>query len=53
MKTSDKIVKKGYKLRYNIGKRNGEQCVVSITALRNEREVVTRPNVTKLYAALK
>ena len=53
MKTSDKIVKKGYKLRYNIGNRNGEQCIVSITALRNEREVATRPNVTQLYEAIR
>lgn len=53
MKTSEKIEKKGYKLRYNIGRRNGEQCIVSITALRNEREVATRQNITQLYQAIK
>lgn len=48
MKTKALIEKKGYNVRYNIGRRNGEQCIVSVTAMRNGREVATKPNITQL-----
>jgi len=46
------LEKKGYTIRHNIGHRDGEQCIISITALRNGREVLTRPNITQLYKSL-
>ena len=52
MKTKERIEKKGYTVRYNMGKRNGEQCIVSVTALRNGREVATKDNIIKLYKSL-
>jgi hypothetical protein len=53
MKTQKLIEKKGYTIRHNIGKCNGEQRIASITALRNGREVATKPNITQLYKSLK
>jgi hypothetical protein len=52
MKTQQRIEKNGYKVRHNIGHRNGEQCIISVTALRNDREVATRPNITQLLKAI-
>lgn len=51
MKTQEKIEKKGYKVTYNIGWRNGIQSIVSVTATRGTYKVTER-NITSLFRAL-
>jgi hypothetical protein len=51
MKTLEKIEKKGYKVTFNMGYRNGESSVVSVTAKKDGRQF-TKPNLTQLLKAI-
>jgi hypothetical protein len=54
MKTASKIERKGYKLTYNIGYKDGTQCIVSVSAMNsNGRVIATERNVTALYKIVK
>jgi hypothetical protein len=48
MTVEQKIAKKGYSLRCNVGYKNGEQTIVSYSALKNNREIATAKNKTAL-----
>jgi hypothetical protein len=52
MKVKEKIAKKGYSLRCNMGYRNGQQTIVSYSALKNGREVATANSQTALLKKL-
>ena len=52
LKTINKIESKGYSVRMNMGHRDGECCIVSITALKNGREISTKPNATQLLKSI-
>ena len=53
MTTREKIEKKGYKVIYHSGFKNGVQTIVSVTASKlNGLRLVTKPNITQLYKAL-
>lgn len=51
MKTQEKIEKKGYRVTFNTGWRNGEQTIVSVSAEKNNRKI-TRDNLTQLLKSL-
>ena len=51
MKTLAKIEKKGYRVTSNIGWRNGEQTIVSVSAEKNNRKI-RRDNLTQLLKSL-
>lgn len=48
MTTEEKIAKKGFTLRGNLGYRNGEQTFVSWSALKNGKEVAIAKSKTAL-----
>lgn len=50
--TESKINKKGYELRGNIGYKNGEQTIVSYSAIRNGKEYSTAKSKTALLKSL-
>lgn len=52
MSVEEKIAKKGYSLRGNMGYRNGEQTIVSWSALKNGREVASAKSKTALLQKL-
>lgn len=51
MKTQQRIESKGYKVTYNMGWRNGEQTIVSVTAKKGLNKV-TEKNITSLLKAV-
>ena len=51
MTTQQKIEKKGYKVTFNMGYKNGEQAVVSVTATKLNAKV-TADNITQLFKKL-
>ena len=51
MITAQKLEKKGYNITYNMGYKNGEQCIVSITAT-NGIYKTTANNITSLFKKL-
>lgn len=58
MTTQQKIEKKGYKVVHNIGYRNGQQTIVSVSIRKDNGQfadgrTMTYPNVTKAYEAIK
>jgi hypothetical protein len=54
MTTANKIEQKGYKLIYNMGYKNGIQCIVSVSAINsNGRTIATERNVTALFKIVK
>lgn len=54
MKTANKIEQKGYKLIYNMGYKDGTQCIVSVSAMNsNGRVIATERNVTALWKIVK
>lgn len=53
MTTANKIENKGYTLRYNMGYKDGMQCITSVSALRNGRVVATERNITAIWKIVK
>lgn len=51
MKTEQKIEKKGYKVTYNLGYKNGEQGINSVTATKNNVKL-TAKNITALLKSI-
>lgn len=51
MKTQQKIEKKGYKVTYNMGWKNGEQAIVSVSAQKGNRKTTSK-NITQLLKDL-
>lgn len=51
MTTQQKIEKKGYKVTFNMGWRNGEQTIVSVTAKKGLKKM-TEKNITSLLKAI-
>lgn len=47
MKTQSKIEKKGYKVTFNMGYKNDEQTIVSVSAEKNGKKI-TEKNITAL-----
>lgn len=48
MTTKQKLEKKGYKVTFNIGWRNGEQAIVSVTATNKKGGKYTGKNITEV-----
>jgi hypothetical protein len=51
MTTQQKIEKKGYKVTFNMGYKNNEQTIVSVSAEKNGQKI-TAPNITQLLKRL-
>lgn len=51
MSTQQKIEKKGYKVTFNMGWRNGEQSITSVSATKGNIKI-TANNITSLYKSL-
>ena len=52
MTTEQKIAKKGYSVRSNLGYKNGEQKIVSYSALKNGKEEARATSKTALLKKL-
>lgn len=52
MTTQQKIEKKGYKVTFNMGWKNGEQSIVSVSATKGNQKV-TADNITQLFKKLR
>lgn len=52
MTVEDKIAKKGYSLRGNLGYKNGEQTIATWSAIKNGKAVATAPSRTALLRKL-
>ena len=52
MKVEKKIEKKGYKLRGNMGYRNGIQTIVNFSAMKNGKEFAKASSKTALLKQL-
>jgi hypothetical protein len=54
MTTANKIEKKGYKVKYNMGYKDGILCIISVSAMNsNGRTIATERNVTALFKIVK
>jgi hypothetical protein len=54
MTTANKIEKKGYKVKYNMGYKDGILCIISVSATNsNGRTIATERNVTALLKIVK
>lgn len=51
MKTQQKIEKKGYKVIYNMGWRNGVQTITSVSATKGMKKILAK-NITELLKAI-
>lgn len=51
MTTQQKIEKKGYKVTFNMGWENGEQKIVSVTAVKGNSKI-TQKNITALFKSV-
>lgn len=47
MTTQKKIENKGYTVTFNIGWKDGEQCITSVTAVKGNRKI-TEKNITSI-----
>lgn len=51
MTTKEKIEKRGYKVSYLSGYRDGEQCIIGCVAEKNNRKTEAK-NITALFNSL-
>ena len=51
MTTQQRIEKKGYKVTHNMGYKNDEQTIVSVSAEKNGMKI-TKENITSLFKAI-
>lgn len=52
MTTQTKIENKGYKVTFNMGSKNGEQSIVSVSAIKGNSKI-TEKNITALFNRIK
>lgn len=52
MNVEQKIAKKGFSLRCNMGYKNGEQTIVSYSAIKNNKEYAKASSKTAFLAKL-
>lgn len=51
MTTQKKIEKKGYTVTFNMGWKDGEQCIMSVTAVKGNNKI-TEKNITSLLKSV-